>query len=541
MNFQYILRLPRSLAVVKLSKGQDMGVIRGIVAVLLLAAAASVGAAADGVFTLQDAIRRAVRTHPSIGEATANRRATDAELRQSQGVLLPQIRLDVFKGAERRDLALSAGIPGNNTWRDGYTSSVVVRQLLFDGFASLNQVWRQTARVESAAYRVRERSELTALDAAEAYIDVVRYSVLIRLAQDNLAAHQIILKNVRARYAGGRSGEGDLQQAQERVSGAQAALAEFKVEYDSARARYRNIIGIEPTNLRFPGRVAGLPRTRDEALALAWRDNATLRAAGADAKAARYDFESSKGNLTPSIWIEGRATRAQDSDFYAGSRDELSGKFVMSWDVFRGGIDTWRRSELGERYIESQQRQARLQRATVESIEKAWSARTITEERIASLRSQINAGVKVLQSYRSEYELGQRTLIDLLNAQTQLFNAQVSHVSALSVAVFADVQLLAAAGQVLIKFASEVPIELASGGDPVYASLLPKPQWLTPRQPPEDTSYRFVPPNWISELQNMAPAQAPVEKRADAPGLFSASFSSFEQDRESVARRWPTK
>src|SRR3989442_1190314 len=83
-----------------------------------------------------------------------------------------------------------------------------------------------------AAARVHERTELIALDAAEAYIDVVRYTRLIALSQENVAAHRKIFSNVQSRYSGGRAGEGDLQQAQERVAAAEAALAEFRLALD---------------------------------------------------------------------------------------------------------------------------------------------------------------------------------------------------------------------------------------------------------------------------------------------------------------------
>jgi adhesin transport system outer membrane protein len=101
-------------------------------------------------------------------------------------------------------------------WRDGNQQSVVVRQLLFDGFASIHDIWRQSARVNASAFRVRERTELIALDAAEANVDVVRYLRLVGLAEQNVATHEKIFSNVNSRFSGGRAGEGDLEQARER-------------------------------------------------------------------------------------------------------------------------------------------------------------------------------------------------------------------------------------------------------------------------------------------------------------------------------------
>src|SRR5215212_5513456 len=114
-------------------------------------------------FSITDALREAAKSHPGVGEASANRRATESELRQTQSTLLPQVRVEASTGPEKFDQ--SPGIVANNLqvptvgsgpWRNGSQGSVVVRQILFDGFASIHDIWRQTARVNAAASRVKE-------------------------------------------------------------------------------------------------------------------------------------------------------------------------------------------------------------------------------------------------------------------------------------------------------------------------------------------------------------------------------------------------
>ena len=133
----------------------------------------------------------------------------------------------------------------------------------------------------------------------------------------------------------------------------------------------------------------------------------------------------------------------------------------MSWDIFRGGQDVWRRSEMAERHTEATMRHARLQRDALESIDKAWSARTITVTRIAALTRQLEADRKTIAAFQKEYELGQRSLIDLLNAQNQFFNASVSLTSARGVIVFADYQLLAAMGTLIEYLKAPPPVDAA--------------------------------------------------------------------------------
>lgn len=406
-------------------------------------------ASAGNSFTIQDAINQAVHSNPGVGEAAANRRATEAEMRQSQGVLLPQVRLQLDAGPERTNRYVTPAPLGNNDWKAGRQGSIVVRQLLFDGLASINEIWRQAARTDAAAFRVLERTELIALDAAEAYIDVVRYLRLVALAEDNVTAHRRILGNVRSRVEGGRSGEGDLHTATERVASAEATLAEFRQRLDDARAAYRRVVGLEPYNLRFPGRLRGMPASKDESLAVALRHNPTIQAAGADVAAARYGFDATAGAFLPNVALEGRASRGVDTNDFDGQRDDVSAKFVVTWDVFNGGRDSWRRAEAGERLIEENYRHARLQREAFEALDRAWAARTITSDRIAALTRQVEGARGAVAAYGKEYELGQRTLIDLLDVQNQYFNGLVSLVSTRGVAVFADYQLLAAMGKLL--------------------------------------------------------------------------------------------
>jgi adhesin transport system outer membrane protein len=417
---------------------------------------------ASDAFTIIDAINQAVQTNPDVGESAANRRATEAGLRQSQGVLLPQVRLNASAGSERfNQQDISPPPQGNNQWLNARSASITVRQVLFDGFSSLNEIWRQAARVDAAAYRVHERTELIALDAAEAYIDIIRFTRLIVVANDNLAAHRRLLGNVEARFKGGRSGEGDLEQTRERVAAAEAALADFQQSLDQARGTYRKVIGLEPFNLRAPGRLGGLPATKDDALATALRFNPTIRAAQEDSNAAKYAFRGTLGSFLPSVAFEGTALRAQDSDTIFGRRSDESAKVVMTWDIFRGGQDSWKRVELAERYTEATMAHARLQRGAFESLDKAWAARTITSDRIAALIRQVSSDRKAITAYTKEYELGQRSLIDLLNAENQMFGALVSLESTRAVAVLADYQLLAAMGQLLAYLKAPAPVDAA--------------------------------------------------------------------------------
>lgn len=410
--------------------------------------------------TLDEAIRKAVATNPRIGEAAANRRAVEQEVRQVQGGLLPQVRLQASTGIERNRRFDQALPPNANNWRAwGGEGEIVLRQLLFDSGATVNEIYRQMARADSAAWRTMERSELVALDTVEAYLDILRFSESVGIAQQNLAAHERLLSNVQARFSGGRAGAGDSQQVRERVNAARAILAELRIKLDEARALFRRSVGIEPPRLRPPSRLAGLPTSAADALRAAVAANPTLLAARSDVRAVEHQFDAARGAYGPTIAAEARASYGSNQNTIRGRYDDVTGRVVMNWTLFDGGTAVARRSELAERVGEAQMRYSVLQRNAKESIERAWAVRVHSGARINSLATQVQAAQRVISAYRSEYELGQRTLLDLLNAENAMFNARLSLAAARGLAVFADYQLIAATGQLLQRTRTAAPIE----------------------------------------------------------------------------------
>jgi adhesin transport system outer membrane protein len=419
----------------------------------------SSGAVAQNL-TLEQAIRRAVTTNPAVGEAAANRRATDQELRQAQGGLLPQVRVQADIGPERQRQFDSFVVSQRSSdFVNGRQASVVVRQVLFDGFQTINETWRQAARVDAAAWRVKERSELVALDTVQSYTDILRLRDMIAQAERNIQVHRKLLSDVRSRFSGGRAGRGDLDQVQERVLAAEAARAELQQRLGESVALFRKSVDKEPARLVWPTRPKSMPASRQAALNLALNSNPTIRAAGADVNAVEAQRDAALGTNLPTVALEGRASVGKDTQSYTGRYDDLSAKLSASWTLYSGGTDTARQRELGERLGEQRMRHSLLQRQAIESIDRAWSTRSALGSRIQALSGQVSAATRVVSAYRGEYELGQRTLLDLLNAEQTRYNAAIGLINARGLAVFADYQLLATTGNLLASVGVGLPGE----------------------------------------------------------------------------------
>lgn len=442
---------------------------------------------AEAQMTLREAIRRAVHTNPAVAEASANRRATDQELRQSQGALLPQIRVQADIGPERSQLTSNRykyTTSDPSEFVNGRQAGVVVRQLIFDGFASTNEIWRNAARVDASSWRVQERSELVALDTVQSYIDILRISEMIGHSDRNIAVHRRLLSDVQSRFDGGRAGRGDLDQVQERVFAAEAARAELEARLGESVALFRRAVGQPPVKLTWPARPQGLPTSRAAAADLALGRNPTLQAADSDLEATKAQRRAADATNLPTVALEGRLSAGKDTQGNLGRYNDASAKLSASWLIYSGGTNTARQYELSERVTEQSLRFDVLRRQANESIDKAWTTRIAFQDRIRALTGQVRAAERVIAAYRSEYDLGQRTLLDLLNAEQSRYNAQVALIGAKGLSIFADYQLLAATGTLLASVGVQAPAEARAelGGMRAAGAVLP-PVNLIPKPP----------------------------------------------------------
>lgn len=434
--------------------------------------------------TLEEAIRHAVRTNPAIGEAAANRRATEHELRQSQGALLPQVKMSGYAGREIDNRLDAVGVSGTNEWKTGREGSIVFSQTLFDGLSSINDIYRQMARTEGAAYRTHERSEIVALESVEAYLDILRYSESLSAVKETTRALRGIAGKVSGRFQGGRAGLGDNEQARERLRGLQAMEAEYAIRLDEARSAFRRSVGKEPSGLRMPGRLKGLPTTREAALNQTLSGNPTINAAKSDVIANRRNFDAAAGAHMPRIALEGRSSIGVDTSSVYGRYNQSSVRVTAEMPIYSGGSDSARRSAYAERVGESEMRLSSLQRAALQQIDKAWAVRAASGARITALSSQVASAQGVVRAYQSDYEGGNRALLDLLNAHNSVLSARLSLASARSIAVYSDYQLAAATGRLLSMIAIQPPVE-ARVTPATERSLIPNPVNRDPGSVPQ--------------------------------------------------------
>lgn len=409
--------------------------------------------------TLGDAVRRAVATNPSVKSSSANRRATNYELDQATGRLLPQVSMSASLQAQKVDRPLGIGENDNNVLRPRREVSAKIRQVVFDGWDRANQIYRSEARIDSAALRVLAASEAVGLDAVETYIDVLRHRKLLHLANANIKRHKEILRLVNVRYKGGNSPISDVDQTRERLSGAQAVHAEIRSALQSAEARYSEVVG------KRPGRLRSIPIPRhashnlNKAINNALANNSILQALKSDIVVAEHERNQSKSSYYPQVFLEGEAIYGKDVDGTPGRSNELRGGVVLSWNLFDGRTRTARVGELSERIVQRVADLERRERDVIRQMETAWAKYTNGHARVAALKSQEASNSKIIRTYLDEYQLSKRSILDVLDAENTRFRVRFDLSSADAIKRFAIYQVVALTGQILDIFGVEAPKE----------------------------------------------------------------------------------
>ncbi len=410
---------------------------------LLATSALTVMGAPAFSMSLQEAAMMTVTTNPAMEAAKENRRAQVFELKQGRGLYYPRIDLSADVGPEWTH---TRATEPSETWLR-YDSRISLTQLLFDGFEREALIERRASRLDGAAIRVEERTETLSLDTAEVYLDVLRYRDLIGIARENIAVHESILSQVRQRVEGGESGVGDLQQTESRLAAARDTVVTTEQDRMDAEARFDAIVGAEPEGLVPAPSLAGyLPGRVEEAVSFAVNNSPTLRARAAQIDEAKAFHREAAAAYYPTIELVLQHSRNYNVDAVAGINNDASALLQLNWNLFNGGIDTARRTELAHRIGEERAQTMNVERNIARETRVSWNALQAARSRVSILREQVASNSEVVETYRQEFLIGQRDLLDLLDSENELFLARSALVSAQYVVEFAAYRILAVMG-----------------------------------------------------------------------------------------------
>lgn len=429
----------------------------------MVALAWTVGGAFTGsgvAASLEEAVRAGL-ANPEVREAAASRRAIAYDLREARALYYPSLDLRGSVGPEWFETPTSTS---DDHWLWERQGSVLIKQMIFDGYSTTSEVERQKARVEAAAARVVERSEFIALDVVQAYLDVLRQREIVRFAEDNVRAHGGLNRDVRRRVRAGRSGLGDQRQAESRWAQARADRVDAQRRLDDSQAFYARLVGAEPLRLTKPtlsGRA--VPSTLQKALDNTAATNPSVTVALRDIEAAEARAQATNAPFWPRLDLEVTGTQGHNIDGVQGDEDSFSALLVARWNLYSGGGDTARKRAALERVVEARERMKKIKIQADEETRRSWNALVRQRENVKVLSERLASAEGVLSAYRQQFSVGQRDLLDLLDAQNDVFLARSALTTAQYSALFAGYRLIAVSGDLLATMGIKDPSEGAGG------------------------------------------------------------------------------
>lgn len=400
--------------------------------------------------SLKEAIGTALRTNPEIGRAIENREAVEFELKQALGLYLPRVDLEASTGTQGLDSPArrAAGINDDPLYPS--QAEVVVTYNILDGGFRKSEANRQAARIDSASFRVLERSELIGLEVARLYFEILLQARIVEMSRRNRAFHRKTVGDVKSAISSGQLTDADRQQAVERLAAANASVIEAQQALDVAKIGFRKNVGLNFTKASLPRRVGRkLPKSQGRAIEIALSNNPRVRAAGADLSAAAALVEQAKGARGLKLLLEGRASVGDDINSIEGYSTNLQGKLILRWNLFDGSIKNSKVQENIRRESEAVYAQQKAGRDVREAVSTSWSRITRQNALASQLGQQLRASNGLVSSYQSQFTVGQRSLLDVLDAQNTRFNVQVLSKTAEYSSRFAEYRLMAATGSLL--------------------------------------------------------------------------------------------
>lgn len=431
----------------------DKKVRRGLKAALLATAMVLPTAVPAHAISLMEAIDQALSSNPDIGIVASNREAVDEELRQARGLWLPQVDLAAGIGKERtndRSTRSDPTLSGDSRTLTRQEASLTVQQRIFDGFEANSTIEREKSRVESAARRVAENAEFLALDAIGAYLEVVRQRELVRLAEQNLETHLTILDAVRQRQAGGGGSRADVVQTEARTARARATLTQSLNDLRDAEASFTRIVGQFPDALEpveFPR--DALPPDLETAVALAGKNNPTTKIFEADVRASDAEVSLAEAPFYPSVTLEGETEYNDGRDGIDSYEFNNQIMLRLRWNLFRGGIDRAARQEALARLAENKNRRLSSYLESQREMRQSWFALEANRQRVEDLTDAVRFNQETRDAYRQQFEVAQRTLLDVLDAENELFVSSGQLVTAQTNELLASYRVLAVGGVLL--------------------------------------------------------------------------------------------
>lgn len=396
------------------------------------------------------AARKAIVSNPEVQARWHNFTGAQAERDVARAGYKPSVDLTTGAGREWTKDPLPAGGKVEDEY-SRQSGQLMLTQMLFDGFYTKNEVARLGYAELVRYYELQEAAENIALEAVRAYSDVARYSELVEEAKRNYVEHKLTSQQIEERSTAGVSRRVDLEQATGRLALAESNLLTEISNLHDVSARYQRIMGELPSATLPPvpegTKLNGVPASMTEAMQKGLPGSPTINAAYENVRSAKVNIESQKAGYWPRLDFRVRESWGRNIDGVRGNSKDTVAEVLLNYNLYRGGADKAREKQAVEFQFQARDLQEKACRDVRQTLAIAYNDVTKLREQLGYLDQHRLSTEKAREAYRQQFDIGQRTLLDLLDTQNEYFEASRAYINARYNEVQAQARTLASMGK----------------------------------------------------------------------------------------------
>ncbi len=407
-----------------------------------------------GAETMESALVQAYQNNPQLNAQRASARVTDEAVPQALSGYRPRASVTATLGEQYSDVTTRANSQGINTYARShatttpYSGTGTVSQTLFNGFQTANRTRVAESQVSAAREGLRIMEQTVLLAAATAYMDVLRDTANLEVQRTNVRVLEETLKQTRDRFNVGEVTRTDVAQAEAQLAAGQSAVAASESILNTSRANYRQVVGTEAVNLA-PGSPVDRfsPRVLSAAIDNGLSENPNVTSAMYGVDVAHLQVKINEGALFPNLSLQGNVQYASFPQLSIVHQFSTSVIGQLTVPLYQGGGEFSLIRQSKESLSQQRLNLDQVRNQTRQAVVQAWGQVQAAKAQIAAAQSQVASSEVALNGVREEARVGQRTTLDVLNAQQALVNARVQLVTAQHDRVVASYNLLAAVGR----------------------------------------------------------------------------------------------
>ncbi|RKR78341.1 TolC family outer membrane protein [Marinobacter nauticus] len=393
-----------------------------------------------------EAVRNAIEHNPEVQASWHQFLVAGHDKSAAKGDYKPSLDATARYGWEHRNY-------GEVSEFDGYDGRLTLTQMLYDGFQTRSAVQRFEEEQLVSYFELLAQIEDTSLEALRAYLDVSRQQELLELARNNLQTHQDVYEQVSSSAEAGVARAADLEQINGRLSLAEANLFTVASNLHDVRARYLRIIGekapSQPDEVMIG--VELVPATAQEALGIAYEANPSFRAAHRQIRAAEASVEESRSGFHPKLdLVASYGHRSYDDLGFDDSETDGRVGLELSMNLYRGGADRARVRSAYDRVNVAKDLRDKACVDIRQEVQIAFNDVRNLESQIPILNNHRLSSARVRTAYKDQFDIGERTLLDVLDAENEYFDASRAYVNAIYDQKLAVARVQAEMGQLVV-------------------------------------------------------------------------------------------